>query len=273
MDYLTYAQNRMRNLSLAVNDISEGLANWRLWMLAATNDVRHRYRRSTIGPFWASLSTAVQALVTGFVLSFLFKSSVEKFLPFICIGLVIWGVLTNTVSEGANSFIAASEAILQVKRPLSIYVWQTIWRNLMIGAHTMIVFFVVAFLFGLFPTITYIFALPGLVLFVANIAWMTLFVAVLSSRFRDVPLIVQNIFTILFWLTPVFYMPEQIGGEIEHIVTANPLFHVIEVVRAPLLLKEPTLVNWVVALASAGFGWFVTILLYARARARIPFWL
>jgi lipopolysaccharide transport system permease protein len=273
MDYLTHAQDRARHLSLAIKDLSEGLANWRLWMLAAMNDVRHRYRRSTIGPFWASLSTLVQTLVTGFVLSFLFKSPVDKFLPFICIGLVIWGVLTNTVNEGANSFIVASEAILQVKLPLSIYIWQTIWRNLMIGAHTIIVFFAVAFIFGLFPTITYIFALPGLVLFVANVAWMTLFAAVLSARFRDVPLIVLNTFTMLFWLTPIFYMPEQIGGEILYIVMANPMFHIIEIVRAPLLLKEPTLVNWAVALGAAAFGWFVTILLYARTRTRIPFWL
>ena len=59
-------------LERAVKDIWSGLNAWRLWTLFGYNDVKMRYRRSTLGPFWASLSMGAQVLVTGFVMAFLF---------------------------------------------------------------------------------------------------------------------------------------------------------------------------------------------------------
>ena len=90
--------------------------------LIGTNEIRNRYRRSTLGPFWASISMGVQAVVTAFVLGFLFKQPVERFLPFICISLVVWNFVLNTVNEGASAFIGCGELIAQVKRPFSVYI-------------------------------------------------------------------------------------------------------------------------------------------------------
>ena len=41
-------------LGRAMQDILEGLRAWRLWYLFGFNDVKMRYRRSTLGPFWAT---------------------------------------------------------------------------------------------------------------------------------------------------------------------------------------------------------------------------
>ena len=130
----------------------------------------------------------------------------------ICIGLITWGFLTTIISEGATASSAQAELILQVKRPLFVYLLQVVWRNLIVGAHTIVIFFVVAFLFGLFPGPTYLLAVPGLVLFVLNCVWVAGVVAILSTRFRDIPLIVTNAFMALFWLTPVVYELDQMSG-------------------------------------------------------------
>lgn len=257
----------------ALQDIWSGLHAWRLWTLFGFNDVRMRYRRSTLGFFWASLSMGIQVLVTGFVMAFLFHITLQRYLPFICIGLVLWGSLTTIISEGAMAFISSSELILQVKRPLFVYLLQVVWRNIIVGAHTIVVFFVVAFLFGLFPGPTYLLAIPGLILFLLNCVWMAGVVAILSTRFRDIPLIVTNAFMALFWLTPVVYELDQMSGTMKTLISYNPLYHVLEVFRAPLLLAAPSAVNWLVATGTAIVGWMFLILLFARTRKRIPFWL
>jgi lipopolysaccharide transport system permease protein len=257
----------------AVQDIWSGLSAWRLWTLFGFNDVKVRYRRSTLGPFWASLSTALQVLVTGFVMAVLFKMSLQRYLPYICIGMIMWGFLTALVSEGAVAFVSSSELILQVKRPLFVYLLQVVWRNIIVGAHTIVVFFALAFLFGLFPGPTYLLAIPGLVLFLLNCVWMAGVVGILSTRFRDIPLIVTNAFMALFWLTPVVYEFDQLNGPMKAVIGLNPLYHVLEVFRRPLLLGEPDAANWLVAVATALFGWALLILLFARTRKRIPFWL
>jgi homopolymeric O-antigen transport system permease protein len=257
----------------ALQDIWSGLHAWRLWTLFGFNDVKMRYRRSTLGPFWASLSMGVQVLVTGFVMAFLFHITLQRYLPYICIGLIIWGSFTTIVTEGAVAFISSSELILQVKRPLFVYLLQVVWRNIIVGAHTIVIFFVVAFLFGLFPGPTYLLAIPGLALFLLNSVWMAGVVAILSTRFRDIPLIIANAFTALFWLTPVIYELDQLSGTMKWLISLNPLYHILEVFRAPLLLAEPTAANWLVAIATAIVGWTSLILLFARTRKRIPFWL
>jgi lipopolysaccharide transport system permease protein len=257
----------------AVKDMWAGLNAWRLWTLFGYNDVKMKYRRSTLGPFWASLSMGAQVFVTGFVMAYLFHITLHRYLPYICIGLIIWNFLTTIISEGATAFIGSADLILQVKRPLFVYLLQVVWRNLIVGAHTIVIFFVVAFLFGLFPGPTYLLAIPGLILFLLNCMWAAGVVGILSTRFRDIPLIVSNAFTALFWLTPVVYELNQMSGRIKTLISFNPLYHVMEVFRAPLLLTAPSTENWLVATATAILGWLFFVLLFARTRKRIPFWL
>ena len=122
---------------------------------------------------------------------------------------------------------------------------------MIVGAHTIVIFFVVAFLFGLFPGPTYVLAIPGLALFLLNCVWAAGVVGILSTRFRDIPLIVTNAFMALFWLTPMVYEMDQMSGPIRTLISYNPLYHVIEVFRAPLLLTAPNAANWLVAIGAA----------------------
>ena len=260
-------------LLIGASSLVEALKSWRIWYMLGLNEVVHRYRRSTLGPFWLTLSMGIQALVMGVLFGYLFKHPLDRFLPFLCISLVLWNFLSTTVMEGASSLIGASTLIMQVKRPLLVHPLQTIWRNLIIVGHTSVIFFVVALIYGLYPGAVWALAPIGLVLFLANISWVAILVSVLSARFRDVPMIVQNGFTVLFWLTPVLYMPEQMGGTIAKIVVFNPLFHIIQVLRGPLLLQIPSIENYAVATACALLGWLMTLSLFGRVRARIPFWL
>lgn len=120
-------------LQKAITDIWAGLNAWRLWTLFGYNDVKMKYRRSTLGPFWASLSMAGQVFVTGFVMAYLFHMTLQRYLPYICIGLIVWSFLTTIISEGATAFISSAELILQVKRPLFIYLLQVVWQILLLA--------------------------------------------------------------------------------------------------------------------------------------------
>lgn len=261
-----------KQIDKAVREIWASLNAWHLWSLFGYNDVKMRYRRSTLGPFWATLSTGVQILVTAFVMTYLFKTSLQRYLPFLAIGLIMWNTLTTMVSDGSMAFIGSSELILQVKRPLFVYLFQVIWRNLIVAAHSIVIFFVVAFLFRLFPGPTYLLVIPGLILFLVNCVWIAGIAAILATRFRDIPMIVTNVFTALFWLTPVLYEIDQVGT-MQRILIYNPLYHIVEVLRAPLLLETPSAMNWLFALGTAIVGWLALILLFARTRSRIPYWL
>ena len=45
--------------ALAFSDIFDGLARWRLWIALGWQDIRQRYRRSILGPFWITATLGV----------------------------------------------------------------------------------------------------------------------------------------------------------------------------------------------------------------------
>jgi len=262
-----------RQASLALKDLVEGILSWRTWYVMGVSELRQRYRRSTLGPFWVTMSLAIQAFVMGVLLSFLFQTDINRHLPYICISLVTWTFIAGAINEGTNCFIGLSGTILQVRRPLSTYVALTLWRNAIIYAHTIIVFILVAVIFRIIPSTPYLLIPFGLTLLVLNMGWMALTVGLISARFRDVPLLISNLFTILMWLTPVYYRPEQLAPDIRIIIEVNPLTYVLEVARAPFLNEVPSLFAWVAAALMAVFGWVLAFALLMRTRARVPYWL
>src|SRR5579859_4676877 len=116
----------------AIKDVVLGTILWRPWYVLGLSEIRQRYRRSTIGPFWVTLSVGIQAAVMGLLLGYLFKTQTNRFLPFVCISLVTWTFLSSALSEGATGFISMSGPILQVSRPLWTYIMLLLWRNALI---------------------------------------------------------------------------------------------------------------------------------------------
>lgn len=264
---LTWAQ-----LDSAALDMRNGLLSWRLGSQLAWQDVKQRYRRSTLGPIWITLTSGVQIFTITFVSSFLFGSPFQKVLPFVCAGLLFWNFITQSLNEGAAVFISASSYMTQIKRPMTIFLIQAIWRNVIMLGHNAIVYVVVAVALGVVPGAS-IFLWPlGFVLVVACVSWMALICGVISARYRDVPVIIANILNILFWFTPLMYFPSQLGSK-QYIADYNPFTHIMALVREPLLGGAPTLDDWLIVLVVTIVGWACTFLFFARFRARIVYWL
>jgi len=206
-------------------DFWEAIVGWRVWGMLAQQQIKMRYRRSAIGPFWMTISMAVQMLTMGTLVSFLFNHSYGKFLPYICINFIIWSMLTGIIMETAQSFINNQGYIQQIKRPYFFYLFETIYRSILTFFHNVVVYLVVAIIFLVTPSIETLILLPlSLVLLLLNASWIGMLCAFASTRFRDVPQIIQALFGVLFWLTPIIYYPSQLTGNKFLIVLYNPFF-------------------------------------------------
>ena len=56
------------------------------------------------------------------------------------------------------------------------------------------------------------------------------------------------------------------------IVDWNPLYHFLEVVRAPMYGMMPSSTTWVAIAIITVLGWTGTMLVFAKYRSRIPYW-
>jgi ABC-type polysaccharide/polyol phosphate export permease len=254
------------------DDLLVGIKSVRVWGTLGWHDIRQRYRRSVIGPFWFTLSTAIMVLVLGALYSTLLHQDVKDYLPYLAVGLVIWGYLSSVANEGCNAFIGASYLIKQIRIPLTIHVCRIVWRNFVILLHSLPVVVVLLIIFGRWPTIEFLLVPVGLFLLLLHGVWVGVTLGVLCARFRDIPPIVTNLIQVVFFFTPVMWSPEILKDR-AWVAEYNPLYHLIETVRAPITGRPIHWESWAWSIGLLIVGFAFSQLLMRRARNRVPYWL
>jgi lipopolysaccharide transport system permease protein len=257
---------------LAVADIRDGLRLWRLAWALGWLDIRLRYRGSVLGPLWLTISTGVMVGALGFLYSTLFKMDLHDYLPFLALSLVLWSFLTASVSDACTGFTEAEGVIRSVRMPFTVFAIRTVIRNIVILAHNIIVVAVVFVIFSRWPGAGALLALPGVVLWLINALALNLMLGAFCARFRDILPIINSIMQIAFFLTPVIWKPEQLGG-LQWILPFSPFFDLIEIVRAPLLGEGLPITAWIGALGYTAALCAIAWAFFLRARGRIAFWL
>jgi lipopolysaccharide transport system permease protein len=255
----------------AVADLIHGLLKPEIWWRLALYDIKQRFQRSIIGPLWLTISMGVMVSSLGFVLSTISRVELQGILPHIALGVICWGLLSSCVNEGSSIYTASAAQIRNVPIELSLYLFRMIARNVVIFAFNMMIYVIILVIFP--PPIgpNFLLIVPGFILFLLNTVWASLTFGVLAARYRDIPQIVANILQVLFVITPVFWSTETLPDR-PVFVTFNPAFHLLEIVRKPLLGEDPSALSWTAATAFAIVGWIATIMLYRRAYSRIAYW-
>lgn len=203
-----------------------------------------------------------------------FQVAYDEFLPFIAIGIVLWSFVSTIITEGCTGFIAAEGIIKQLPIPLFVHILRMIWRNILIFGHNVVIFPIILIAVGKPLYLTAFLAIPGILLLLVNLTWIALILALLCARYRDLAQIVASVLQVVFYLTPIMWMPRNLPkGAGLYLLDLNPMYHLLEVVRAPLLGDFPTSINWVVGCALALVGWLFAIMLYGRYKRRIAYWL
>ena len=261
-----------RRLTEALHDLVEGFARWQLWVLLGWNDIRQRYRRSIVGPFWITISMAAMIGGVGYMYAGLFGQKLDEYLVYLAAGIIVFNLISSVMTDGTYVFIASSRAILQAKAPLSIYVYQMIWKNFLIFLHNVTIQIILLIAFQVQVGMGVVLALAGLLLIMVNSIWAGLLLGALSARFRDIPPIVASLMQVAFFLTPIFWKREHLPNR-EAFVDLNPFYYFIELVRMPLLGQIPPAHMWLVVLAMTCIGGIVSLLFFARYRRRIAYWI
>jgi ABC-2 type transport system permease protein/lipopolysaccharide transport system permease protein len=258
-------------LDKGLGDIAAGLKLRETWMFLGWQEVRKQYRRSVIGPFWITLNMGIMVGALGLLYSQLFHQDIVHFLPYLTVGFVVWNLLVGLVNESCSVFTSVAASLKQTKMPLSVYAYQLLWRQLVLFLHNFTIYVIVALIFGVWPGLNILMALPGLALILIAGFFVALIMGPLSARFRDVPPITASVTQIFFFITPVFWTTSSLPGR-HAVILLNPFYHFLEIVRQPLLGQAPDLIDWTVSVAITIILALVGTLFFSRFRARIPYW-
>ncbi|WNV74787.1 ABC transporter permease [Geodermatophilus sp. DSM 44513] len=268
-----------RAWSRAVADLQGGWAQRQLWGHLGWQDIKQRYRRSVLGPIWITISMAVTALALGVLYAGLFGLELSVMLPHVLVGFIVWGFISGCILEGADVFIANEGLIKHLPSPLSVHVYRLVWRQTLLFAHNTIVYLVMLLVFPQPLHWTALAVFPAVLLLMANGAWVALLLGVVTTRFRDLNPITQSVVQLMFFLTPIVWIYDELVNSPNPDIAArarlaefNPFLHFVEIVRAPLLGQDQQLRHWVVVGVITVLGWALTMVVVRRYRSRVSYW-
>ncbi|NKQ53521.1 ABC transporter permease [Amycolatopsis sp. K13G38] len=291
-----------RSWARAIGDIKEGFGQRELWSHLGWQDIKQRYRRSVIGPFWITISQGVISLGLGLLYSQLFGLHIQTFLPYIATGFIVWSFISGCLSEGMESFIANEGLIKQIRAPLTVYALRTVWRQTLMFAHNLIVVVIIGAIF--FTSLSHPYgltsgvcepsvichpgygwyslsAIPAFVVLALNAWWVTLLLGIISTRYRDIPQVINSLIQLLFYMTPIVWPIDQLYGHgaraamaswVVPIVHLNPFYHFVQILRAPLIGQAVSIGSWFVVIGITIAGWVLALLAMRNYRARVSYW-
>lgn len=267
-------QNRNPKI-LALQDLGTSLTKWHMWMMLAYQDIKLRYRRSILGPFWITISMAVTAYSMGFLYGHLFKTNIASYFPYLVGGMISWALISNSILELTETFTGSEGLIKQIKLPYSLYIHKIAFRNIIVFLHNMVVIIPIFFIYHESATVNLytLLLIPGLLLIYTNSLIFGLSLAMIAARYRDFAQIVKSLVQVIFFVTPVMWQPNALPPTKQIFVTLNPFNSLVDVIRAPLLGQPPSVASYMTVAIVTLVGATLTWHMFVKYRARIIYWL
>lgn len=213
------------------------------WIQLGSEDIASRYRRSILGVFWIVMVNSLTIVAIGFVYSALFGVSLEDYFPFLVIGYIIWIWISNTLIETSTSLKSYRYIFINhIVMPISVFS-RVFARNFIIFLHNLPIIFIVLWIYG--PSFNWntLLIVPNFLLVIIFLFTGTGIIAFFSARYQDIQHLIAASVGVLFLITPIIWSPE-ILTERSYIASLNPLTHVVEILRAPLLGMLPNTLNY-----------------------------
>lgn len=256
----------------ALSDALLGLAKWRVWLALSWQEFLSTYRRSALGVLWVVLSFAGFLGIKLVIFSSLLESEDQKYYDsFLILGFYVWMYLIQSVNAAPDTFLHNEGWIQSEPLPYSLYIYKSIMREIYNLVLTGIVL-ILALMYVNYPVPNGAWkALPGLAMIVASSFSLKLLLGTISARLRDLSHMVKAIMMPMMFLTPIFWMPSQMPDLMTYLWW-NPLYHLIELFRYPILEGELPVESWIFVSCYFGIISALGFAVFARYRTRIVFW-
>jgi len=264
-------------LNTGLADFNLAFKSFSLWLYLGFFDVKSKYRRSILGPWWLTLSTLTVILMLGFLWSKIFNQPIHEFLPYFGTGYIFWLWMSSQVLEASNGFGSFSNLIRQQKISYFGLILRLTIKNFLILCHnSIIILFLILFLLSYSDVeiiyFKYFLFFIGLGIVQISLFFFCYIVATICTRYADFGQIVGVIVQLVFFFTPIIWQVESIKSSMM-IIDLNPIYHLITIIRDPLLGKTPFLNSYYISISMMFIFGFLAMIFSGKYNKRISFWI
>ena len=213
-------------------------------------DIRSRYIGSTLGFFWSIINPILMLLIFTFLFSVIFKIRIgdygkeRGFVEFLICGFLPWIAFSEASLRSTGVIIENANLVKKLKFPSELFVVSTVLSSFLLQLIGFGLFIVALIFLGKIDSFLYLFLLPlGFVLQILFTIGIGLILSCVNVFFRDVAQIVNSLFMIWLYISPVMYPLSMVPEKYRIFLMVNPMTHLLEIYRTLILRQE--LPNWV----------------------------
>jgi len=252
-------------------DLSRAWALRPVWLYHAYHEISAKYKRTVLGSIWITGSIVATSLALSIVMGGLFGQTVQESLPYIMAGIMTFGLGSFILNDAPETFLSAAGMIKNHANPFMYYVFEHMSRVYLTFLHNVIAYLILAAVLGAIRVPHWSLPLGFLAVFVTVAAWSPV-TAICAARFRDLRYLLPFSANIVYFVSPVFWHPEQLTGWRTMFYKFNPFFGMMEVVRSPLMGHEAPVIAWELTLGFGALGIIMWVIVFSLNRNKIAFW-
>ena len=234
-------------------------------------EVKLKYDRSVLGPFWISISMIILILGLSYAFGSIFNVSAIKNLPWIACGVVTWQFITTNIEESCQKFITAESLNINLT-PIE-FISINVFKNLIIFFHNFAVLIFILIITGNTLNLNFFFIFYGLIILIINSLCVGIIFGFLCCRYRDFIIIIKNLLFIIFLVTPIFWSPEVLSKNRLVLVDYNIIFHMIQIVRDPILGNGISIYTFFFTIIFTFLFSIFSFFIYEKFKKKYVFWI
>lgn len=257
-----------------IGDYIDSFRNPGFWTYSTWLELVTKYRRSRLGLFWALCPAVIYMFGVGGFFGHLQGHEASTFIPHLGIGYVVFRLITISLSECTTTLPGHSNFIMDGRVRLTDYILRVVAKAMFYFVMSLPAMAVALTISSTLRVEGLVLALPAFIVVLLNIGWMGAIVAVLGARLQDIHELIGSVLMFSFLFTPIIWFADQApeGTLRGTIARANPLYHMIESVRAPLLGEPIENLTYIYLAVMLVGGWLLASLIYRRYARFVPVW-
>lgn len=198
-------------------------------------DILTRYKRSVLGITWTMLTPLGTMLVLTIVFSRAFGLNQKGYAAYVLSGLIAWTFFAQTTNASMVNLVWGGSLLNRIYVPRTVFAVSAIGTGLVNLTLSLIPLIIVVLITGLPITWSILFIPVPMLLLAMFSLGMGLILSAIAIYFVDVTEMYQVVLTAWLYLSPVIWTESLIpGGIVPILVKLNPMYHLINLFRAPI---------------------------------------
>lgn len=257
------------------HDLIEAFRSPGFWLYGAWIDVSVRHRGQALGGVWNVATTALFVGMIGTLFSRVMDGG-NTYMAHLACGYVFFVFIQANLNQSTTIFPRSRNLIQNGYVKYVDYVLRMFCTQLINLAYNLIVV-AFALLYSQIEITPAIFALLFTVpLFFIAILGADFLLCIVGARYRDIGELLRALLGLGMFVTPIIWVAGSHVGKgaiIGPFVYANPLYYLVEIVRAPLVYGYVPWLEIGVVAAAIPIIWTLAGLAYAKGRSYVPLWI